>query len=186
MTGTQGRPGVFLDRDGILNELVLREGAYVSPRRPEDFRIRPGVAEAVARLRGLRLPLLVVTNQPDVGRGLMPRDALQQMSDLLRAALPIDDLAVCVHDDADGCECRKPKPGLLRELAARWGVDLGQSFMVGDSWRDVGAGRAVGCRTILIASADGDRAQADTVVHNLDQAVADIDEALLLRGWQAI
>lgn len=186
MTLAGSRPAVFLDRDGILNELVLRDGAYLSPRRAEDFKIRPGVADAVARLRAWRLPVLVVSNQPDIRRGLMPREALWRMTDALRAAVPIDDLAVCEHDDDDGCDCRKPKPGLLQQLARRWDVDLGQSFMVGDSWRDVAAGRAAGCWTILIGTTEGSAPRPDAVAADLHRAVADIGEALLLRGWHEL
>jgi D-glycero-D-manno-heptose 1,7-bisphosphate phosphatase len=98
------------------------------------------------------------------------------MSIILRAAVPIDDLAVCPHDDADGCGCRKPKPGMLVELAKRWDVDLEGSYMVGDSWRDVEAGRAAGCRTILVSGAAPAESAPDLVVSDLWAAVLAITE----------
>ncbi|MGH7517726.1 MAG: D-glycero-alpha-D-manno-heptose-1,7-bisphosphate 7-phosphatase [Gemmatimonadales bacterium] len=171
MTGS--RPGVFLDRDGILNELVRRDGAAVSPRDPRDFKLRVGAAAAVRDLRAAGLPVLVATNQPDIARGLISRAALDAMTGMLRAAVPVDDVAVCPHDDADRCECRKPKPGLLIALASRWDVDLPRSYMVGDSWRDVGAGRAAGCRTVLVGDEPGD-VKPDLAVADLRAAVTAI------------
>jgi D-glycero-D-manno-heptose 1,7-bisphosphate phosphatase len=165
------RSAVFLDRDGILNELVERDGVPVSPRRPEDFRISRGAADAVQALHSVGLPVFVVTNQPDIARGHMTAAALDAMSAMLRATLPIDDLAVCPHDDADRCACRKPKPGMLLALAERWGVDLEGSYMVGDSWRDMAAGRAAGCRTILVRGAGPADTMPDLVVRDLQAAV---------------
>lgn len=172
------RAAVFLDRDGVLNELVERAGVAVSPRRPEDFRIRPGTVESVLALRELGLAVFVVTNQPDVARGFMDRAALDRMSDLLRAAVPIDDMLICSHDDRDGCACRKPQPGMLLSLAARWQVDLARSYMVGDSWRDVEAGRAAGCRTILVGGGNVPESSPDWIVADLPGAVAAIGEHL--------
>ncbi|HEX2450377.1 MAG TPA: HAD family hydrolase [Gemmatimonadales bacterium] len=173
---TTSRTAVFLDRDGILNELVERDGRPVSPRFPEDFRIRCGAADAVHALRQAGIPVFVITNQPDVARGHLTAAALESMSTMLRAAVPIDDLAVCPHDDADGCGCRKPKPGMLVELAKRWDVDLEGSYMVGDSWRDVEAGRAAGCRTILVSGAAPAESAPDLVVSDLWAAVLAITE----------
>lgn len=170
-----GCRAVFLDRDGVLNELVARDGRRVSPRREEEFALRPEAGPTLLRLKALGLRLFVVTNQPDVARGLMTQDALDAMHARLRSALPLDDLGVCPHDDADGCACRKPKDGLLRALARRWDVDLARSFLIGDSWRDVGAGRAAGCRTVLVASGAGAADGADRTVGSLDEAASAIE-----------
>ena len=97
-----------------------------------------------------KLVRIIVTNQPDVARGMLARDVVEAMHERLRAEVEIDDVLVCWHDDADGCACRKPKPGLLLEGAERHGVDLTKSFMVGDRWRDVEAGLRAGCRTVWI------------------------------------
>ena len=141
---------VFLDRDGVLNEAVVREGRPYPPARLEDLQVVPDAPEALALLKTAGFLLLVVTNQPDVAKGTQSRDVVEAMNTALRGALPIDDFFVCWHDDRDACSCRKPKPGLLLEAAARYSVDLAASFMVGDRWRDIDAGAAAGCRTVLI------------------------------------
>jgi D-glycero-D-manno-heptose 1,7-bisphosphate phosphatase len=94
--------------------------------------------------------LLVVTNQPDVARGLQKRDVVEQMNQTLASALPLDGVFVCYHSDDDACDCRKPRPGLLIRAARDWDLDLMRSFMVGDRWRDVEAGHNAGCITIFI------------------------------------
>ena len=141
---------VFLDRDGVINEAVVREGRPYPPNRVEDLRVVPDAVEALARLKAAGFLLLVVTNQPDVAKGTQSRGAVEAIHAALRAALPIDDFFVCWHDDRDACSCRKPKPGLLLDAAARYSIDLPASFMVGDRWRDIDAGAAAGCRTVLI------------------------------------
>src|SRR5207248_10850670 len=102
-------------------------------------------AELVARLRTAGLVCVVFTNQPEVARGVIAPGVLDAMHDKLRVAVPVDDIYVCPHDGGEGCACRKPRPGMLRAAAARWDVSLADSFVVGDRWRDVDAGRAVGC-----------------------------------------
>ena len=177
-----GRRAVFLDRDGVLNELVPRDGGPGSPWLPGEFRVAPGAADAVRRLRERGWLVFVVTNQPEVARGRIRPADLEAMHAALRAAVPVDDVAVCPHDDASGCECRKPRPGLVRGLAARHGVDLARSFLVGDTWRDVGAGRAAGCRTIRLPPPPGGQARAgyepDLAVSSLEEAVAAIEKEL--------
>jgi D-glycero-D-manno-heptose 1,7-bisphosphate phosphatase len=176
---------VFLDRDGVLNELVDRDGARASPRRLADFRLVPGAADGVRRLRAAGSRVFVVTNQPDVARGLLGAAELERMNRELVSAVGVDELMVCHHDDADGCACRKPMPGMLSALAAKWDVDLAHSFIVGDSWKDVEAGRRVGCRSVLIAGPEGDRLGADAVVQSLADAVRVIEEELRLRRREA-
>lgn len=171
------RAAVFLDRDGVLNEVVVREGRVESPRSSAEFRIVPDAAASVRRLRAAGLPVLVVTNQPDIARGLLPHDDLKAMLDRLRSEVGVDDAMACVHDDGDGCDCRKPLPGLLVALARKWNVDLGQSFMVGDTWRDMDAGRAAGCRTVLLRTWYNGDAVGDTVVEDLAAAAEWILEA---------
>jgi D-glycero-D-manno-heptose 1,7-bisphosphate phosphatase len=141
---------VFLDRDGVLNRAPVRAGRPGSPAGVEELEVLPGVPEACARLRGVGFRLIVVTNQPEVARGRLSREAVEAIHDYLRRQLPLDDIRVCYHDDSAGCECRKPKPGMLVAAAREWGIDLGSSFMVGDRWRDVEAGRRAGCRTVFI------------------------------------
>jgi D-glycero-D-manno-heptose 1,7-bisphosphate phosphatase len=141
---------VFLDRDGVLNRAVVQDGRPHPPATPEEMEILPGVAEALRDLRAARFRLIVVTNQPDVARGRQTHAAIEAMHARLASRLPLDDIRVCYHDDSDRCRCRKPEPGLLVEAAAHAGVDLAASFLVGDRWRDIEAGRRAGCRTVLI------------------------------------
>ena len=141
---------VFLDRDGVLNEPVVREGKPYPPASLDELKVYPEAAEALARLKAAGYLLIVVTNQPDVARGTTPRQSVEAINAALGQALPIDDFLVCWHDDGDACGCRKPKPGLLLEAAGRYGIDLSRSFLVGDQWRDIDAGAAAGCRTVLI------------------------------------
>ena len=134
---------VFLDRDGVLNRAVVRDGQALSAGGVDELEILPGVPEALARLKAAGFALVVVTNQPDVARGTTTREAVEAIHARLAAMLPLDEFRVCFHDDGDGCDCRKPKPGLL--IGCRPLHDLGRSVMVGDRWRDVEAGRRAGC-----------------------------------------
>jgi D-glycero-D-manno-heptose 1,7-bisphosphate phosphatase len=144
------RPAVFLDRDGVLTRVRVRGGLPYSALSLDEFRILPQAARALAALRAAGFLLLVVTNQPEVARGNLRRGVLRAMHARLRRELPLHDIYVCLHDDGDGCACRKPKPGLLTAAAQAWNVDLRRSFMVGDRWRDIAAGRAADCRTVYV------------------------------------
>lgn len=142
---------VFLDRDGVINRAVVREGKPYPPRSLAEFEILPGVAEACAQLKTAGFLLVVATNQPDVGRGTQRREEVEAMHAAMCAALPIDRVEVC-YDPGGGepSECRKPAPGMLLRAARELGIDLAASFMVGDRWRDIDCGAAAGCRTIFI------------------------------------
>ena len=144
------RQAVFLDRDGVLNEAVHVGGVAIPPRNVEDFKLIDGVNDAIDRLRAAGFLLIVVTNQPDVARGTQTFAVVEAMHERLRSELKIDDIITCFHDDVDACECRKPKPGMLTDAIRRHGIDPSRSFMVGDRWRDVTAGRLAGCTTVLV------------------------------------
>lgn len=141
---------VFLDRDGTINRAIVRGNTPHPPSGLEEFEFLPGVYQACWALRTAGYLLIVVTNQPDVARGIQGRERVETMNDLVRRELPVQDVLTCYHDGTDECECRKPKPGLLLQAAARWNINLRKSFVVGDRWSDVEAGRAAGCTTILI------------------------------------
>lgn len=141
---------MFLDRDGVLNQAVVRDGKPYPPSGLAGFELLPGVAEACRTLKEAGFLLIVVTNQPDISRGTQSREAVDSMNARLREWLPLDEIRVCEHDDKEDCACRKPKPGLLTGAAEAWNIDLANSFMVGDRWRDVAAGRNAGCRTVWI------------------------------------
>ena len=170
---------VFVDRDGVINRVIVRDGKPYSPRSLADFELLPGVLEAVRSLHNSGFRVIVATNQPDVGAGRQARAGVEAIHAHLREALPVDDIKVCYHTDSDGCDCRKPKPGMLLDAAEQWGIDLASSVMVGDRWRDVEAGKAAGCRTILIESTYDERR-----AEGFDAAVPSLLEAsrLILRG----
>lgn len=140
---------IFLDRDGVLNRATVRNGRPYPPATLEAFQILPGVADAVRRLRDAGFLLIVATNQPDVARGTQRREVVDAMNASLAAVVPIDDFRVC-YEDGDDCPRRKPNPGLLVEAAEAHKINLLASFMVGDRWRDIEAGRRAGCRTVFI------------------------------------
>jgi transaldolase len=141
---------VFLDRDGVLNAAPVRDGKPCAPAALAELRLLPGVPEACAALRRAGFLLIVATNQPDIVRGNTDLATVAAINAHLQQTLGLDHVAMCPHDDADRCACRKPKPGLLRDCARDWGIDLARSYMIGDRWRDVEAGRAAGCRTVFI------------------------------------
>lgn len=142
---------VFLDRDGVINRAFVRNGLPYPPAGLSELEILPGVLEALLRLkRNAGFRLIVVTNQPDVARGTQMREMVEAMHQFLSEHLPIDEFRVCYHDDQDQCDCRKPAPGMLLEAARKYDLDLTESFMVGDRWRDIESGRLAGCKTIFI------------------------------------
>ena len=146
----QLRPAVFLDRDGVINRAVVRDGKPFPPSSLEELEILPHVASSLVDLKVHGFALFVITNQPDVARGTQTRDAIEAIHQALASSLPIDDIFVCYHDDSDLCACRKPLPGLLFEAQRKHNIDLTRSFVVGDRWRDIDAGHRAGCKTVLI------------------------------------
>jgi D-glycero-D-manno-heptose 1,7-bisphosphate phosphatase len=144
------RRAVFLDRDGVLNRAIVRDGKPFPPRTINEIEILSGVPEALIELRNAGFMLIVVTNQPDVARGTVSMSVVEGINRHLAGHLPIDEFRTCYHDNDDGCNCRKPLPGSLIAAAEQHGIDLANSFMVGDRWRDIEAGRRAGCKTIFI------------------------------------
>lgn len=144
------RRAVFLDRDGVINRAIVRDGKPYPPASLVELEILPGVHEALQKLHDANYLLVVVTNQPDVARGTAKREDVEEMNAFLSSLLPIDDFKTCYHDSGDKCNCRKPLPGALLEAAQEHSIDLSKSFMVGDRWRDVEAGASAGCKTFFI------------------------------------
>jgi len=164
---------VFLDRDGVLNQAIVRDGKPYSPANLKELELAPGAAKALGELKAQGFKLLVVTNQPDVAKGITTRAAVEEIHRKLALELPVEEFFVCYHKDGDGCDCRKPKPGMLLEGARKYKVDLVESFMVGDRWRDVEAGQNAGCRTVFIDGGYEERQPArpaDARVHSLKEA----------------
>jgi D-glycero-D-manno-heptose 1,7-bisphosphate phosphatase len=168
---------VFLDRDGVINRALERGAKPYPPTSLAEFEILPDVPAACAKLKAAGFLLVVATNQPDVGRGTLPEEVVNKIHAHMTAQLPIDRVEVCFHSGQGGpeCDCRKPKPGLLRRAARELGIDLGQSWMVGDRWRDVDCGHAAGCKTVFIdrGYAEELKQQPDFFAHSLGEA-ADI------------
>lgn len=154
--------GVFLDRDGILNEVVERDRKPFPPMKLDEVRLIEGARLAVSSLRLAGFVTICVTNQPDVARGVMDRRTADAINNYVASELRVDDLIACFHDDSDGCTCRKPLPGMLIEAAARWSLRLEESYLVGDRWRDIDAGTAAGCRTVLVDRGWAERSPAGT------------------------
>lgn len=144
------RRAVFLDRDGVVNRAIVRQGKPYSPSTISDLRVLPGVRDACRKLRESGFALIVITNQPDIARGIVPAEEVREMNGRLQRYLQLDDVRLCPHDDSDRCTCRKPEPGLLLDAAKAWNVDLGASYVIGDRWRDIEAGHRAGCRAIFI------------------------------------
>lgn len=177
------RRAVFLDRDGVLNRTYLhRDGKTHPPASPEETEILPGVPGACQALRQAGYLLIGVTNQPDVARGTQQAEVVEAINKKLRHHLPLDEIRVCYHDNQDNCSCRKPKPGLILTARDFWGIDLAQSFMVGDRWTDIEAGQRAGCQTIFIGTMpllDGDRRKPDFQAASLPEAAT-----WILKGHQ--
>lgn len=144
------RKAVFLDRDGVLAIPEFRDGRSYAVRRVEDFRLYDNAPGAVRSLVDAGWLAIVATNQPDIANGLVDAAAVEAMHDILRTSMPLAAVEICPHAQNAGCDCRKPKPGLLIRASDRLGVDLAGSWMVGDRASDVAAGAAAGCRTIFI------------------------------------
>jgi len=165
---------VFLDRDGVLNPMVERNGRRGAPLTLDAFTLYPWTAGSVTRLKAAGLLCLVATNQPEIATGELDPAVLEAMHRRLVREAAIDGVYVCPHRDADGCACRKPRPGLLEQGAREWGVDLAGSFLVGDRWRDIEAAHAAGCTAILVDGPEPERARPDHRARDLREAATKI------------
>ena len=162
----------------MLNHLVEHDGVLVAPRTFSEFRLCDGVVQAVRRLKNSGIVVGVATNQPEIARGRLPPRELERMTGALRRETSVDEVRVCPHQDGDGCACRKPQPGMLLDLMRSCSADSATSVMVGDTWKDIEAGKRAQCATILVSDGSGDTEGADAVVRSLSEA-AD----LILQGF---
>jgi D-glycero-D-manno-heptose 1,7-bisphosphate phosphatase len=173
MLSEMGKRAVFLDRDGVLNRATVCEGKPYAPRCLQEFELLADALPATMALRKAGLIIVVVTNQPDVGNGLVHKSVVEEMHDCLRGSVPVDAIKVCYHGQKDNCICRKPRTAMLEEAARELDLDLPGSFMVGDRWSDMEAGKRQGCYTILIdrGYSEALRGEPDVVVGSLTDAV---------------
>ena len=171
-----GRRFALVDRDGTINEEVDHLGD------PDELVLIPGSAAALGRLRALGLGIVVVTNQAQIGRGLLSEERLAEIHDRLVAMLgaegaEVDAILHCPHAPEDGCDCRKPGIGMARQAIDRFGFDPAEAFVVGDHAGDVAMGRAIGATTFLVLTGHGveERTNADD---DADHVVADLAAAV--------
>lgn len=144
--------GIFIERDGVLNQARVERQHQVSPLTMDDFHVSPAAAPSLQKLKKAGFVLIATTNQPGLSRGYQSRRELDLMHELLMRELPLDDILVCPHDETNHCLCRRPNPGLLLEAGFKWQLDLNRSFVVSDKWQDAEAARAAGCTSLLIQS----------------------------------
>jgi len=168
------KPAVFLERDGVLNQVRVQRQHQVCPLALDDFRVSKSAVPLLRKLKSAGFVLIVTTNQPGLSRGCQSRRELDRMHELLRQTLPVDDILVCPHDETDRCPCRKPKPGLLLEAGFEWHLDFDQSFVVSDKWQDAEAARSVGCTSVLIQSPWLGSVHHDLVLPDLSAVVTKI------------
>ncbi len=147
------RRAVFLDRDGVINKVLIRHGKVGTPRRFEEFEWIEGIGEEVKRIKDAGFYVFVITNQPDVARGILPLEELDKMSAAIRSHLPVDEVWVCPHDDDARCDCRKPKPGMVQRAREKYSINIAESYLIGDGRKDIELARDVGCKGILIDAA---------------------------------
>jgi D-glycero-D-manno-heptose 1,7-bisphosphate phosphatase len=145
-----GTPAIFLDRDGIIIRAIVCEGKPYPPSQLDEVELLPQAIDPLNKLASRGYLLVGITNQPDVARGTQSREMVETINNLVLSRLPIREIFVCYHDNDDHCDCRKPKPGLILEASRKFGIDLANSWMVGDRWKDVAAGQAAGIKTIFV------------------------------------
>lgn len=166
--------GVFLDRDGVLNKAIVRDGKAYSPKSREEFVLADDAVGAVAALHEAGFKVIVITNQPDIARGELNPADLDWMTGKILSETKVDEVLVCPHDDHHVCSCRKPSPGMLLEGAKKWNIVLAESYMIGDGWKDMDAGKRAGCKCLLIDAEYNKGVSADGHVSCLMDAVKQI------------
>ncbi len=163
--------GVFIERDGVLNQVRIERQHQVSPLTLDEFHVNQDAVPLLNKLKAAGFVLVATTNQPGLSRGYQNRREMDRMHDKMRRALPLDDIMVCPHDETDRCPCRKPKPGLLVEAAFKWKLDLDRSFVISDKWPDAEAARTAGCTSLLMQSPWLGKVHRDLVLPDLASIV---------------
>lgn len=162
---------IFFDRDGVINKAIVEEGRPFSPRTFEEFELVDNIGDLLELCRKEGFLNIIITNQPDISRGLIDENSLRKMHKFIKKNMSVDDILVCPHTDTDNCYCRKPKPGMLLAAADKWNIDLNGSFLIGDQWKDMEAGRNAGCTTILIDCHYNKGVDSDFRIGDLSSAI---------------
>ena len=161
---------IFLDRDGVINKAIVRNGKAFSPRTRNEFVIKYNSVQAIKTMKAAGFKVIVVTNQPDIARGKLSFSDLEWMTKRIMTEIAVDEVVVCPHDDHDNCNCRKPKPGMLLKSSNKWKIDLSRSYLIGDGWRDMAAGKVAGCTCILVDEDYNKGVECNFLVSNLQDA----------------
>lgn len=177
------KPAAFIERDGVLNAIGVVGRQQVVPETLDRFQLKTEVAPLLLEMRAAGLLLIVTTNQPGLSGGSLSRRELDRMHQQLRATFPVDDVLVCPHEDSDRCPCRKPRAGLFKEAAFKWGIDLNRSFVISDKWQDAEAARRAGATSLLVQSPWLGDGHHDFVLPDLPTLV---DKVLQLNCPQAL
>ena len=162
---------IFLDADGVLNDAIIKAGKPTAPVNLSELIIPSEVKPALLKLKEAGYLLICVTNKPDIERGLMTQEMVDTITNKIMQTLPLDDILICYHENSD---CYKPKPGMLLSAAQKYNIDLSQSYMIGDRWRDIGAGQNAKCQTIWIDRGYTEKKPdppADFTAYSLSEAV---------------
>lgn len=172
------KKAVFLDRDGVINKVVYHKEVNKpsSPWRFDEFKIISGIKSPLEKLNKKGFVLFIITNQPDITKGLIEKGLTEKINEILIKEFPIKEILVCHHQDHHNCDCRKPKPGMIIKLAKKYNIGLEDSFLIGDNWKDIEAGKSAGCKTILINAEYNKGIKADYRVTNLKDAAKLIEK----------
>jgi len=166
------KKAVFLDRDGVINEVIFRgSDKPIAPWSLEEFKLYDKIGVPLKEFSDLGYLLFVVSNQPDISKGLVDKQIVERMNDIIISQFTIKKVVYCPHETRHNCKCRKPKPGMLIQLADEFGVDLNESYMIGDNWKDIAAGEAAGCKTILLKREYNKTVSADYRVQSLQKTI---------------
>ena len=168
---------IFFDRDGVLNQLVSRDGFFYSPQTFKDFHIVGEAKDVVNRVRNMGYLAIVISNQPDISRGKLQQSELDKMTNILIQDVGVDDVFYCTHDDDNDTGCRKPAPGLFFAAQKKYNIDFNKSFMIGDTWKDVEAAKNACVSMMILLDKEYNQDLNEVVrVENLSEAVSLINE----------
>ena len=144
------KKAVFLDRDGVLNKSIIKNGKPFPPKNLDELIIPDEVKSGIIKLKKEKFILIMITNQPDISRGKTNITKVKEINEYVKNMLGLDDIFMCIHDDVDNCKGRKPNPGMIFDAKSKWNIDLQKSFLIGDRWKDIQAGKNAGIGTFLL------------------------------------